>query len=405
MTKPKVLVIADTQDIERLKSYDNGACWDIHWETVEFKRLHVYTNKLKYNIKEDEIDFVLYSRNDQVKDKISIGALTRNLRVGYSSFSGIDDAYWMEETLECFNDFIRGNNTLNHEVNVFKEKNQEIIKSGTFSLIFDTEQIGCIRYGLPRILEVLDRYNIKATFFITNILKQIYPNVIRDIFRQGHEIGLHGKWHEYLLDECEENQTEKIKEMIRDFDVPIHGANFIGRMDENTIKALCNNNLKYFVIPRINNYYRLSYPKLSTETYTTSVDGKNIKVVPVCVETYGKPLFTVRNMIDSAYSSSLKSNKHITLLCHPFRDGNLRNIRNMEEVIKHLIIKRRMQPILVKDIPNKGEKCISVNEAINTKPQHNFQNTIPKTQQDIVGLIPENFMLAYRFLKSRHTVW
>ena len=55
-----------------------------------------------------------------------------------------------------------------------------------------------IRFGLPHLLEVLDRYQLKATFFIPGQVAKRYPDAVRAIAAHGHEIGCHGNHHEIL---------------------------------------------------------------------------------------------------------------------------------------------------------------------------------------------------------------
>ncbi len=52
------------------------------------------------------------------------------------------------------------------------------------------------KQGIPRILKLLDTWNLKATFFIPGVIAESYPQVIREISRRGHEIGFHGYLHE-----------------------------------------------------------------------------------------------------------------------------------------------------------------------------------------------------------------
>ena len=49
--------------------------------------------------------------------------------------------------------------------------------------------------AVPRILKVLDRYNIKASFFIPGLTLETYPNVVEAIVKAGHEVGHHGWTH------------------------------------------------------------------------------------------------------------------------------------------------------------------------------------------------------------------
>lgn len=47
------------------------------------------------------------------------------------------------------------------------------------------------------ILDVLDDYQVKATFFVTNPALDDYPDIARDLVEQGHAIGLHSASHKY----------------------------------------------------------------------------------------------------------------------------------------------------------------------------------------------------------------
>lgn len=49
-----------------------------------------------------------------------------------------------------------------------------------------------------RLLEVLDKYSVKAVFFVVGKIIEEYPNLIKEIARYGHEIAIHGYAHEHL---------------------------------------------------------------------------------------------------------------------------------------------------------------------------------------------------------------
>lgn len=51
----------------------------------------------------------------------------------------------------------------------------------------------------PLILELLSRYNFKATFFVIGEKAARYPELIRDILAAGHSIGNHSWKHDSLL--------------------------------------------------------------------------------------------------------------------------------------------------------------------------------------------------------------
>lgn len=52
-------------------------------------------------------------------------------------------------------------------------------------------------YYTPRLLEVLAKYNVKATFFVVWTVNGFYEEYIDDIVAQGHSIGVHSKTHEF----------------------------------------------------------------------------------------------------------------------------------------------------------------------------------------------------------------
>ena len=50
--------------------------------------------------------------------------------------------------------------------------------------------------GMPRLLDLYDKYGVKATFFYTGHIAQLYPEVVRMAYERGHEVGSHGLTHE-----------------------------------------------------------------------------------------------------------------------------------------------------------------------------------------------------------------
>lgn len=52
------------------------------------------------------------------------------------------------------------------------------------------------RVGVPRILEILKREGVPASFFVPAVAAKLYPDEQRRVIAEGHEIGLHGWIHE-----------------------------------------------------------------------------------------------------------------------------------------------------------------------------------------------------------------
>lgn len=52
------------------------------------------------------------------------------------------------------------------------------------------------RQGVPRIRALLNRFDVKATFFVPAVAALLYPDEQRQLADEGHEIALHGWIHE-----------------------------------------------------------------------------------------------------------------------------------------------------------------------------------------------------------------
>ena len=50
--------------------------------------------------------------------------------------------------------------------------------------------------AVPRILDLLDKYGLKTTFFVPGHTLETFPEAVREILTRGHEIGHHGYVHE-----------------------------------------------------------------------------------------------------------------------------------------------------------------------------------------------------------------
>ena len=83
----------------------------------------------------------------------------------------------------------------------------------------------------PRILDVLDKFNVKATFFTVGVNVHYYQDVFEDIVLRGHEIGNHTYTHPHVsridtntlrseVEECEKEIYEHGEYMTKLFRPP-----------------------------------------------------------------------------------------------------------------------------------------------------------------------------------------
>lgn len=105
------------------------------------------------------------------------------------------------------------------------------------------------KVAVPRILELLDRHGISATFFVPGAVAERHPDRVRAIVEAGHEIAHHGFTHtsptELGRDE-EEIELVKAKEVLMGF-----GADVVGYrspswdLSPSTLELLGNHGFGY----------------------------------------------------------------------------------------------------------------------------------------------------------------
>ena len=69
--------------------------------------------------------------------------------------------------------------------------------------------------GMPRILDVLDRYGLKTCIFIPGWIVERYPALCEEVLRRGHEVGHHGYLHEkpFFMKSREEEEALLVKSL------------------------------------------------------------------------------------------------------------------------------------------------------------------------------------------------
>lgn len=64
-----------------------------------------------------------------------------------------------------------------------------------FNALRDKTAIKVLKEGMPILLDIYEKYNIKSTFFFTGYIAKLYPEIVKMILPYGHEVGSHSMSH------------------------------------------------------------------------------------------------------------------------------------------------------------------------------------------------------------------
>jgi peptidoglycan/xylan/chitin deacetylase (PgdA/CDA1 family) len=64
-----------------------------------------------------------------------------------------------------------------------------------FNDLRDDTGLKVVREGMPLLLDLYRKYDVKSTFYFTAYIAKLYPEVVRMIIKDGHEVASHGKSH------------------------------------------------------------------------------------------------------------------------------------------------------------------------------------------------------------------
>ena len=91
------------------------------------------------------------------------------------------------------------------DVDIYRKNENDYMK---IALTFDD---GPHPRYTPQILNILDKYGIKATFFTIGINAEYYPHVVEEIIKRGHEIGNHTYSHPHVSCLNSENLKREVE--------------------------------------------------------------------------------------------------------------------------------------------------------------------------------------------------
>lgn len=137
--------------------------------------LIIYNNNIKRNI--------IFSENNNIEQEKSIGTEKSEILTVVLDPKNIEEKKEINEKLPKLTD-------------IGKEKMKNIYYS-TEKIAYLTFDDGPSKNVTPLILDLLKEQNVKATFFVLGSRAELYPDLVKREYEEGHFIANHGYSHDY----------------------------------------------------------------------------------------------------------------------------------------------------------------------------------------------------------------
>ena len=122
-----------------------------------------------------------------------------------------------------------------------------------FNSLRDETGMKVLKEGMPILLDIYAKYKVRSTFCFTAYIAKLYPEIVRMIVKDGHEVASHGKSHEkgygfdvmpLAMQKEHLDYSKKLLEDISGQEVVTFRAPAL-RVNNDTVRALIGTGFKY----------------------------------------------------------------------------------------------------------------------------------------------------------------
>lgn len=200
--------------------------------------------------------------------------------------------------------------------------------------------------GTPRILDLMDDYGIKASFYIPGYVAETHEALVSEIASRGHEIAHHGYMHEPPATLSRAQEEEVLDKGIAIIE-RIAGRKPLGyrspswELSEHSLALLADRGFEYDSSLMGNDI-----------PYQIDADGTQLVEIPIQWELDDAPYFSYapslgsRNLMASpeqvyqvwsaAFDGMYHYGRSFVLTMHPFVTGRPGRLRMLERLIQHM---------------------------------------------------------------------
>ena len=187
------------------------------------------------------------------------------------------------------------------------------------------DQISISQTGLKKILDILKKHEVKATFFSTVVFAENSRSLIETLLSEGHELASHTWFHSDFKDSHLKESKEKLEQM---FSTQVTGLRMPRMMNVNKQKVedagyLYNSSVNPTFLPGRYNNLKIS------RTYFN--EGNVIQIPASVSPNFRIPLFwlSFHNFPLVLYkrlaSDTLKKDKYLNIYFHPWEFAEIKN--------------------------------------------------------------------------------
>lgn len=220
------------------------------------------------------------------------------------------------------------------------------------------------RYGpetaMPRILKLLRKFGIQATFFVPGFTMAQYPELIREIDAAGHEIGNHGWSHTYpdqmesrKIEEKEYDDASNLLECIirkrpKGYRSPAwefspHTLSIIEKMEDFQYSSnmMDCDEIRYLNLQgKASRIVEIPVSWILDDAafwlYSLRTPGKSMQPLDSVEDYWIREFDGLLNEFIEAQSESGRSELCFVLTCHPQIIGRHARLRVLENLIRHI---------------------------------------------------------------------
>lgn len=187
------------------------------------------------------------------------------------------------------------------------------------------QQLSISQTGLERILDILKRHEVRATFFSTVVFAENSKNLIERLLKEGHELASHTWFHSKFEEKHLKESREKLQEL---FSTDVVGIRMPRMMPVNPAEVekagyLYNSSVNPTYLP--GRYNNLKLPR-------TFFKEGNVTQIPASVSPKLRiPLFwlSFHNFTLGFYkklaASTLKKDSYLNIYFHPWEFAEIKN--------------------------------------------------------------------------------